>query len=374
MSDNSKTRVVVGMSGGVDSSVTALLLKEQGYDVIGIFMKNWDDTDEFGVCTATEDYKDVAAVADQIGIPYYSVNFEKEYWDRVFEYFLAEYRAGRTPNPDVMCNKEIKFKAFLDYALTLGADYVATGHYAQVKRDQDGLVHMLRGKDNNKDQTYFLSQLSQEQLQKTMFPLGHLEKPEVRAIAERAGLATAKKKDSTGICFIGEKNFREFLSQYLPAQGGKMVDLDGNVRGEHIGLMHYTIGQRHGLGIGGTKDTEGEAWFACGKDLENNVLYVCQGFHNEKLYSDSLLASSLSFTTKNPQPNKFTCTAKFRYRQPDTEVEVEVLEDNKVKVVYKEPVRAVTPGQAVVFYDGEECLGGGLIDNAYRDGKVCQYI
>lgn len=211
MTDNSKTRVVVGMSGGVDSSVTALLLKEQGYDVIGVFMKNWDDTDEFGVCTATEDYKDVAAVADQIGIPYYSVNFEKEYWDRVFEYFLAEYRAGRTPNPDVMCNKEIKFKAFLDYAMTLGADYVATGHYAQVVRDEDGIVHMLRGADNNKDQTYFLSQLSQEQLQKTMFPLGHLQKPEVREIAERAGLATAKKKIQQEYVLLVRKTLKSFL-------------------------------------------------------------------------------------------------------------------------------------------------------------------
>ena len=234
--DNSKTRVVVGMSGGVDSSVTALLLKEQGYDVIGIFMKNWDDTDDFGVCTATEDYKDVALVADQIGIPYYTVNFEKEYWDRVFEYFLAEYRAGRTPNPDVMCNKEIKFKAFLDYAIELGADYVATGHYAQVTRDDNGIVHMLRGADDNKDQTYFLSQLSQEQLQKVMFPLGHLEKPEVRKIAERAGLATAKKKDSTGVCFIGEKNFKQFLSQYLPAQKGRMMTFEGRDMGEHAGL------------------------------------------------------------------------------------------------------------------------------------------
>lgn len=211
MTDNSKTRVVVGMSGGVDSSVTALLLKEQGYDVIGVFMKNWDDTDEFGVCTATEDYKDVAAVADQIDIPYYSVNFEKEYWDRVFEYFLAEYRAGRTPNPDVMCNKEIKFKAFLDYAMTLGADYVATGHYAQVVRDEDGIVHMLRGADNNKDQTYFLSQLSQEQLQKTMFPLGHLQKPEVREIAERAGLATAKKKIQQEYVLLVRKTLKSFL-------------------------------------------------------------------------------------------------------------------------------------------------------------------
>ena len=346
MTDNSKTRVVVGMSGGVDSSVTALLLKEQGYDVIGVFMKNWDDTDEFGVCTATEDYKDVAAVADQIGIPYYSVNFEKEYWDRVFEYFLAEYRAGRTPNPDVMCNKEIKFKAFLDYAMTLGADYVATGHYAQVVRDEDGIVHMLRGADNNKDQTYFLSQLSQEQLQKTMFPLGHLQKPEVREIAERAGLATAKKKDSTGICFIGEKNFKEFLSQYLPAQKGRMMTVDGG---------------------------DNAPWFVVGKDLSKNILYVGQGFHHESLMSTSLDASMIHFTRDMPEEFEMKCTAKFRYRQPDSKVTVKVKGD-KAEVIFAEPQRAITPGQAVVFYDGQECLGGGIIDQAYKDGKVCQYI
>ena len=238
MTENKKTRVVVGMSGGVDSSVTALLLKEQGYDVIGIFMKNWDDTDEFGFCTATEDYKDVQAVAQQIGIPYYSVNFEKEYWDKVFEYFLDEYKKGRTPNPDVMCNKEIKFRAFLDYAIDLGADFVATGHYAQVKRNEDGTTSMLRGLDNNKDQTYFLNQLSQEQLSKTLFPLGGMQKSEVRRIAEEAGLATAKKKDSTGICFIGEKNFTEFLTNYLPAQSGPMLTLDGKKMGDHAGLMY----------------------------------------------------------------------------------------------------------------------------------------
>ncbi len=373
MKDNSNTRVVVGMSGGVDSSVTALLLKEQGYDVIGIFMKNWDDTDENGVCTATEDYKDVAKVADQIGIPYYSVNFEKEYWDRVFEYFLAEYRAGRTPNPDIMCNKEIKFKAFLDYALDLGADYVATGHYAQVVRDEDGLTHMLRGVDNNKDQTYFLSQLSQEQLAKTMFPLGGMEKSEVRAIAQRANLATAKKKDSTGVCFIGEKNFKQFLSHYLPAQKGNMVTLDGEVKGQHDGLMYYTIGQRQGLGIGGGGKTQ-EPWFVVGKDLATNTLYVGQGFHHPALYADHLDASDIHFTNQSGQPEEFKCTAKFRYRQQDVPVTVRLLADNRAEVYFDEPVRAITPGQAVVFYDGMECLGGGLIDRAFQENKVLQYV
>ncbi|MGX7329278.1 tRNA 2-thiouridine(34) synthase MnmA [Enterococcus bulliens] len=373
MKDNSNTRVVVGMSGGVDSSVTALLLKEQGYDVIGIFMKNWDDTDENGVCTATEDYKDVAKVAAQIGIPYYSVNFEKEYWDRVFEYFLAEYRAGRTPNPDVMCNKEIKFKAFLDYALDLGADFVATGHYAQVTRDENGVTHMLRGVDNNKDQTYFLSQLSQAQLAKTMFPLGGMEKKEVREIAERAGLATAKKKDSTGVCFIGEKNFKQFLSNYLPAKKGNMVTLDGEIKGQHDGLMYYTIGQRQGLGIGGGGKTQ-EPWFVVGKDLTTNTLYVGQGFHHEALYADRLEASEIHFTTDETKPTTFRCTAKFRYRQQDVPVTVYLKEDGKAEVVFDEPVRAITPGQAVVFYDGMECLGGGLIDQAYQEQKQLQYI
>mgnify|MGYP000432369789 CR=1 FL=1 len=286
MSDNSKTRVVVGMSGGVDSSVTALLLKQQGYDVIGIFMKNWDDTDENGVCTATEDYKDVAAVADQIGIPYYSVNFEKEYWDRVFEYFLAEYRAGRTPNPDVMCNKEIKFKAFLDYAMTLGADYVATGHYARVARDEDGIVHMLRGVDNGKDQTYFLSQLSQEQLQKIHVPIGTFGKRlRFAGWQKRQDWQQLKMKDSTGICFIGEKNFKEFLSNYLPAQPGRMMTIDGRDMGEHAGLMYYTIGQRGGLGIGGQQGGDNAPWFVVGKDLSQNILYVGQGFYHEALMS-----------------------------------------------------------------------------------------
>lgn len=361
-------KVVVGMSGGVDSSVSAYLLKEQGYDVIGVFMKNWEEKDEFGNCTADKDYADVIKVCEQLDIPYYSINFEKEYWDKVFSYFLEEYKKGRTPNPDIMCNKEIKFKVFLDYAYDLGADYVATGHYARTKKDGEERL-LLRGVDNNKDQTYFLSQLSQNQIKNILFPVGELQKSEVRDIALKANLATAKKKDSTGICFIGEKNFRQFLSQYLPAKKGKMVDLDGNIRGEHHGLMYYTIGQRHGLGIGGTKDTEGEAWFACGKDLEKNILYVCQGFHNEALYSDKLLASSLSFTTNKELGKTLKCTAKFRYRQQDTAVTVNILDDNKVEVIYDEPVRAVTPGQAVVFYKDDTCIGGAIIDEVYKNNK-----
>lgn len=374
MTDNSKTRVVVGMSGGVDSSVTALLLKEQGYDVIGVFMKNWDDTDEFGVCTATEDYKDVALVANKIGIPYYSINFEKEYWDKVFTYFLDEYKKGRTPNPDVMCNKEIKFKAFLDYALELGAEYVATGHYARVTRDENGVTHMLRGIDNNKDQTYFLNQLSQEQLSKVMFPLGEMDKKEVRRIAEEADLATAKKKDSTGICFIGEKDFKTFLMNYLPAQPGKMMTVDGEVMGQHDGLMYYTIGQRKGLGIGGN-GTSNEPWFVIGKDLAKNELYVGQGYENPVLYATHLEASDFSFTNHSEKPDTFHCTAKFRYRQTDVGVTVHLdKESNTAQIEFDEPARAITPGQAIVLYDGDECIGGGTIDAAYSKENELQYV
>lgn len=375
--DNSKTRVIVGMSGGVDSSVTALLLKEQGYDVIGVFMKNWDDTDENGFCTATEDYKDVEAVAQQIGIPYYSVNFEKEYWDKVFTYFLDEYKKDRTPNPDIMCNKEIKFKAFLDYANDFGADYIAMGHYAQLRENENGEKELLRGVDDNKDQTYFLSQLTQEQLQKAMFPLGHLTKKEVRELATQANLATATKKDSTGVCFIGERNFKEFLSNYLPAQPGEMKTLDGDVIGKHDGLMYYTIGQRQGLGIGGVKGyAVHEPWFVVGKDMTTNTLYVGQGYHHEHLYSDYLLASEIQFNSNTPKSNEFTCTAKFRYRQQDVSVKVQLDHtQTQAKVIFAEPVRAITPGQAVVFYDGEICLGGGIIDAAYTtDGVKRQYM
>ncbi|WP_411953520.1 tRNA 2-thiouridine(34) synthase MnmA [Alkalibacillus sp. S2W] len=369
MSDNANTRVVVGMSGGVDSSVTALLLKQQGYDVVGIFMKNWDDTDEFGVCTATEDYEDVAHVCHQLDIPYYSVNFESKYWDKVFQYFLDEYQSGRTPNPDVMCNKEIKFKAFLDHAIGLGADYLATGHYARV-RERDGQVEMLRGIDNNKDQTYFLNQISQDILPKIMFPLGELTKQEVRDIAKENDLATATKKDSTGICFIGERNFKEFLSEYLPAQPGEMQTLSGEVKGQHDGLMYYTIGQRQGLGIGGA----GDPWFVVGKNLKDNVLYVGQGFHHDALYSDALLAVEVNWLAEQDLSQPFSCTAKFRYRQQDSPVKVYPNEDGTVHVKFDQAERAITPGQAVVFYDGDVCLGGGTIEEAYRHDEALAHL
>ncbi|WP_226036995.1 tRNA 2-thiouridine(34) synthase MnmA [Aquibacillus saliphilus] len=369
MEDRKDIRVVVGMSGGVDSSVTALLLKQQGYDVVGIFMKNWDDTDENGVCTATEDFDDVVRVCNQIDIPYYAVNFEKQYWDKVFTYFLDEYKAGRTPNPDVMCNKEIKFKAFLEHAISLGADYLATGHYAQVEKVNDQ-YQMIRGVDDNKDQTYFLNQLSQDVLAKVMFPLGHLPKKEVRKIAAEHDLATANKKDSTGICFIGERNFKEFLSEYLPAQPGKMTTLSGVEQGQHQGLMYYTIGQRQGLGIGGP----GDPWFVVGKNLKDNVLYVEQGFHNDLLYSDGLIASQLNWISGESPTEKIECTAKFRYRQNDSKVTVVPMGDGKVQVDFAEAERAITPGQAVVFYQNEVCLGGGTIDEIIKNEKYLDYV
>lgn len=375
MTDNSHIRVVVGMSGGVDSSVSALLLKEQGYDVVGVFMKNWDDTDDSGVCTATEDFEDVKRVADKIGIPYYSINFEKEYWNKVFEYFLSEYKRGRTPNPDIMCNKEIKFKSFLDFAMKLDADYIAMGHYAKTVTDENGVVHMMRPKDGNKDQTYFLSQVTQEQLKKAIFPLADLSKPQVRMIAEQAGLATAKKKDSTGICFIGERNFKNFLSEFLPAMGGNIVTSDGRIVGKHSGLMYYTIGQRSGLGLGGNQSSCAP-WFVVGKNLQKNELIVEQGYDSDLLYASSLDASEVSFFTGLPSNDTtIPCTAKFRYRQPDVAVTMNYNKaNNTVHVEFDELARAVTPGQAIVFYDGEECLGGAIIDKAYRGNHQLQLI
>jgi len=355
----SETNIVVGMSGGVDSSVVALLLKEQGYRVTGVFMKNWDEKDDFGACTSAEDYEDVVSVCNHIGIPYYTVNFEKEYWDKVFTYFLEEYKKGRTPNPDVLCNKEIKFKAFLEYALKIGADYLATGHYARVEQHA-GRYQLLKGIDKNKDQTYFLCMLNQYQLSKAMFPIGNLEKKEVKAIAQKAGLRTARKKESTGICFIGERNFKEFLNRYLPAQPGEIRTLDDKVVGRHDGLMYYTLGQRRGLGIGG--GGTGEPWFVVKKDLEKNVLYVVQGDNHPALYSYGLYASDVHWINETAPPDGYRCSAKFRYRQPDQRVTVYREDNHMYKVVFEKPQRAITAGQYVVFYDGEICLGGGVID------------
>lgn len=351
-----KERIVVGMSGGVDSSVTAYLLKEQGYDVVGVFMKNWEEKDENGTCTSETDWRDVRDVCDVIGIPYYSVNFAKEYWDRVFTYFLKEYRAGRTPNPDVLCNREIKFKAFLDFAMQLGAGKMATGHFVRTNENGD----LLKGTDPNKDQSYFLYMVHREQLKKAMFPVGGMTKQEVRAIAVKAGLPVSEKKDSTGVCFIGERNFKKFLSGYLPAQPGDMVDPEGRVVGRHDGLMYYTLGQRRGLGIGGCGD--GRSWFVIGKDLEKNRLLVAQGEDHPMLYSEVCLADDVTWVGDAPAEigETFRCTARYRYRQPDQEVEVTVKE-GKLEIRSLEPQRAVTPGQSAVLYDGDRCLGGGIV-------------
>ena len=361
-------KVVLGMSGGVDSSVAAILLKEQGYDVIGVFMKNWEEKDDNGVCLSEEDYKDVIAVAEQIEIPYYSVNFVKEYWDKVFTYFLNEYKRGRTPNPDVMCNKEIKFRAFLDYAMKIGADYVATGHYARIiHEEKDGNIKsvMLRGVDDNKDQTYFLCQLNQEQLEKVLFPLGNYTKPQIREIAEKYNLKTAKKKDSTGICFIGERNFNEFLSKYLPAKKGNIVNTEGKILGRHNGLMYYTIGQRKGIGIGNTKEGTGEPWFVVDKDLEKNELVVTQG-DNSVLYSKGLIATDFNFINKDEITFPLNCTVKYRYRQDDSKAVINKLNENEYEVIFDKPQKAVTLGQIVVAYNGEKCLGGGVIDKIIK--------
>ena len=363
---NSDINIVVGMSGGVDSSVAALLLKNQGYYVIGVFMKNWDEPDENGICTATEDYEEAVRVCNQLDIPYYSVNFVKEYWDKVFTYFLEEYKKGRTPNPDVICNKEIKFKMFLDYAMKIGADYLATGHYARIQR-QDGKAQLLKGLDKGKDQSYFLCALNQAQLSKAIFPIGDLEKREVRRIAEEAGLATAQRKDSTGICFIGERNFKEFLGNYLPAQPGEIRSLEepSLILGRHDGLMYYTLGQRKGLGIGGGFGN-GEPWFVAEKDLKNNILYAAQGERNPVLYSRGLKAVDMNWIGGKPTLESFACQAKFRYRQPDQGVQVEVTGEGTCRVWFDKPQKAVTPGQFVVFYQDEVCLGGGSIDEIIK--------
>ena len=340
--------VVLGMSGGVDSAVSAWLLKKQGYNVVALFMHNWEETDD-GCCTATQDYEDVKRVSDKLSIPYYSVNFAKEYRERVFSYFLDEYKRGRTPNPDVLCNREIKFGPFLRYAKALGADYIATGHYCGILHDNE-THYLLKAKDSDKDQTYFLNQLSQAQLSDVLFPLADVEKSEVRRIADELGLVNAKKKDSTGICFIGERNFRKFLQNYLPNQCGQIVDVHGNEVGEHIGLMYYTLGQRRGLGLGGTTESQGR-WFVVDKDLANNRLIVSHG-DESVLLSRSLVASGINWIPSCPA-RRFDCKAKFRYRQNEQDVSVNVLSDARVEVTFREKQRAVTPGQFVVFYDGD---------------------
>ena len=350
--------VIAGMSGGVDSSVAAYLLKRQGCDVVGVFMKNWEEDGEDGVCTAASDYADVKAVSERIGIPYYTVNFAREYRDRVFSYFLDEYRKGRTPNPDVLCNCEIKFRAFLDFALRTGAETLATGHYARVDKAEG--VKLLRAADRRKDQTYFLAGLTAEQLSRAVFPIGALQKDEVRRIAREQGFVNADKKDSTGVCFIGERDFKRFLMQYLPAQPGDMVDETGRTVGKHDGLMYYTLGQRRGLGIGGRSDGTGESWFVIGKDLPRNLLIVQQGEHDE-LFSRSLEAKRINWIAGAPPEGEFSCTAKFRYRQPDQGVRVRAVESG-AQVSFDRPQRAVTPGQWVVFYQGDVCLGGGPIE------------
>ena len=358
-------RIVVGMSGGVDSSVAALLLKEQGYDVVGVFMKNWEEKDENGVCTAENDWQDVRDVCDQIGIPYYSVNFAREYWDRVFSYFLSEYRAGRTPNPDVLCNREIKFKAFLDFAMQLGAARIATGHFVQTNAEGE----LLRGADANKDQSYFLYMLKRRQMQKAVFPVGGMTKAQVRAIAERKGLTVSRKKDSTGVCFIGERNFKRFLSEYLPAQPGDIVAPDGQVVGRHDGLMYYTLGQRRGLGIGGMGD--GRSWFVIGKDLAANRLLVAQGEDHPMLYATRALAGGVTWIGEPPlgEGETLRCTCKFRYRQSDQPVEV-TMQGDKMLLHALTSQRAITPGQSAVLYDGLRCLGGAVVEEVLDAGTV----
>lgn len=357
-----KQRVVVGMSGGVDSSVTALLLKQQGYDVLGLFMKNWEDDDTDDYCPARQDLIDAVAVADRIGIDIEAVNFSAEYKDKVFANFLAEYRAGRTPNPDILCNSEIKFRAFLDHALSLGADKIATGHYARV-REVDGLFQLLKAEDGSKDQSYFLYRLDQAQLSKSLFPLGALLKREVREIARQHGLSTSEKKDSTGICFIGERPFREFLQRYMPVEPGEMRTPEGKVVGRHHGLMYFTLGQRQGLGIGGAREGDGEPWYVAGKDLENNRLVVVQGHHHPLLLSERLHAGQLHWIAGHTPREHWVYAAKTRYRQADAPCTIDRLLDGKrCEISFAQPQWAVTPGQSVVVYESNVCLGGGIIE------------
>jgi len=352
------------MSGGVDSSVAAERLIEQGYQVEGLFMKNWEQDDDKEYCAAAKDLKDAQQVCEKLNIKCHSVNFSDQYWDRVFSHFLDEYRAGRTPNPDILCNKEIKFKAFLDFSLQLGANYIATGHYVQ-RSEVNHKFQLLKGHDNNKDQSYFLYTLNQQQLSHSLFPIGDIEKPRVREIAEKSGFITHDKKDSTGICFIGERKFKDFLERFIPAQPGDIKTLSGQIIGKHHGLMYYTLGQRKGLGIGGIKNASEEPWFSVKKDLNENILYVAQG-DDSALYHTHLTASQLCWVSGEAPKTPYTCKAKVRYRQADQECCIETFINDEITVSFKESQRAITPGQSVVFYQKNVCLGGGVIDNMYN--------
>ena len=366
LAQNATKKVICGMSGGVDSSVSAFILQQQGYQVEGLFMKNWEEDDYTHYCTAAADLADAQAVCDKLGIKLHKINFAAEYWDNVFEHFLNEYKAGRTPNPDILCNKEIKFKAFLEYAAEdLGANYIATGHYVR-RRGTDDNAQLLRGLDANKDQSYFLYTLSSKQVGQSLFPVGDIEKPIVRAIAEDLGLVTAKKKDSTGICFIGERKFKDFLARYLPAQPGNIRTVDGDIIGRHDGLMYHTLGQRKGLGIGGVKGASEDAWYVVEKDLVNNELIVAQGHDHSALLSTGLIAQQLHWVDRQPIREPLRCTVKTRYRQTDVPCIIKPIDDESIKVIFDEPQIAVTPGQSAVFYLNEVCLGGGIIEQQLK--------
>lgn len=360
-----KAKVIIGMSGGVDSSVAAWLLQETGYQVEGLFMKNWEQDDKDGFCPAAQDLADAQAVCNQLRIPLHTTNFSKEYWQNVFTYFLSEYEKGRTPNPDVLCNKEIKFKAFLDHALTLGTDYIATGHYAKNVIDGD-TGFLFKAKDRDKDQTYFLHAVDPKALGKTLFPIGDYTKTEIREFAQKLGLVTHAKKDSTGICFIGEKRFKSFLQEFILARPGEIKNTEGKVLGKHDGLMFYTIGQRQGLGIGGLQNTSDDPWYVVDKDISTNTLYVAQGSQHPMLYAHGLVCGPIHWLADCKDRLPLTCYAKTRYRQAEQGCMISPEDGNQHYVMFSNPQRAVTPGQYIVFYDKNQCLGGATIEHIIR--------